>query len=229
MTTFRICTSIIIAPYEPAALKRLMGRYATRENEVDNLLRAEVFVDLYSVVATRHQGQRRKLFDQEARAALLIRTRQSPCTTSARRWRGRRRASRWATRPRFPEQDKARVKGYNRDDCASTLALQEWLEAVRSELVAEGTTIDRQPAESSRAKRGFDDWQQRVAALVDRLMAGVPDDATERTAEQQARWLLAFLLDWHGREKKAVWWEYFQAARSCRPKICCASAQGSRG
>jgi predicted RecB family nuclease len=33
------------APYEPAALKRLMGRYATREDEVDNLLRAVVFVD----------------------------------------------------------------------------------------------------------------------------------------------------------------------------------------
>ncbi|WFU79107.1 TM0106 family RecB-like putative nuclease [Bradyrhizobium sp. CIAT3101] len=38
------------APYEPAALKRLMGRYATRENEVDDLLRAEIFVDLLSVV-----------------------------------------------------------------------------------------------------------------------------------------------------------------------------------
>jgi uncharacterized protein len=28
------------APYEPAALKRLMGRYATRENEIDRMLRA---------------------------------------------------------------------------------------------------------------------------------------------------------------------------------------------
>ena len=37
------------APYEPAALKRLMGRYATREREVDELLRAEAFVDLYRV------------------------------------------------------------------------------------------------------------------------------------------------------------------------------------
>src|SRR5262249_54023776 len=37
------------APYEPAALKRLMGRYATRENELDQLLGAEVFADLYSV------------------------------------------------------------------------------------------------------------------------------------------------------------------------------------
>lgn len=38
------------APYEPAALKRLMGRYASRENEIDQMLRAGVFVDLYAVV-----------------------------------------------------------------------------------------------------------------------------------------------------------------------------------
>jgi predicted RecB family nuclease len=38
------------APYEPAAMKRLMGRYATPENEVDNLLRAEIFVNLFAVV-----------------------------------------------------------------------------------------------------------------------------------------------------------------------------------
>ncbi len=38
------------APYEPAALKRLMGRYGTREDDVDRMLRAHLFVDLYSVV-----------------------------------------------------------------------------------------------------------------------------------------------------------------------------------
>ena len=38
------------APYEPSALKRLMGRYATREEEVDRMLRAGLFVDLYRVV-----------------------------------------------------------------------------------------------------------------------------------------------------------------------------------
>ncbi len=36
-------------PYEPAALKRLMGKYATRENEIDTMLRAELFIDLYSI------------------------------------------------------------------------------------------------------------------------------------------------------------------------------------
>src|ERR1035441_472910 len=38
------------AKYEVSALRRLMGRYGTREDEVDNLLRNEVFVDLYQVV-----------------------------------------------------------------------------------------------------------------------------------------------------------------------------------
>ena len=38
------------ASYEPAALKRLMGRYATREEEVDYLLRSRRFIDLFAVV-----------------------------------------------------------------------------------------------------------------------------------------------------------------------------------
>jgi predicted RecB family nuclease len=38
------------APYEPGALKRLMGRYASREEEIDRMLRAKLFVDLYAIV-----------------------------------------------------------------------------------------------------------------------------------------------------------------------------------
>jgi hypothetical protein len=38
------------APYEPAALKGLMERYATREEEIDQMLRAGLFVDLYQIV-----------------------------------------------------------------------------------------------------------------------------------------------------------------------------------
>ena len=38
------------AAYETSALKRLMAEHATREDELDDLLRREVFVDLYQVV-----------------------------------------------------------------------------------------------------------------------------------------------------------------------------------
>ena len=46
------------APYEPAALKRLMGRYATREEETRPMLRAKIFVDLYQIVRHGHARQR---------------------------------------------------------------------------------------------------------------------------------------------------------------------------
>src|SRR5262249_37269273 len=35
--------------YEPATLKNLMGLHATREDEIDRLLRAEAFVDLHRI------------------------------------------------------------------------------------------------------------------------------------------------------------------------------------
>ena len=39
----------------------------------------------------------------------------------------------------------------------------------------------------------------------------MPGSAGRRgTREQQARWLLAYLLDWHRREDKAGWWEYYR-------------------
>ncbi len=38
------------APYEPSAFKRMMGRHATRERELDVMLRSGRFVDLYGVV-----------------------------------------------------------------------------------------------------------------------------------------------------------------------------------
>lgn len=37
------------SPYEPIALKRLMGRYGTRGPELDRLLRAERFIDLHAI------------------------------------------------------------------------------------------------------------------------------------------------------------------------------------
>src|SRR5690606_39451823 len=38
------------ASYEVAAMRRLMGKHVTREQEIDDLLRNHVFVDLYKVV-----------------------------------------------------------------------------------------------------------------------------------------------------------------------------------
>jgi predicted RecB family nuclease len=197
------------APYEPAAIKRLMGRYATRENDVDNLLRAERFVDLYAVVrhAIRASVESYSIKKLEPlygfeRAVPLEDVRGVMARTQAR--------LELADAGNIPESDKAAICRYNRDDCASTQGLRDWLELLRAGLIQDGASIDRPAIPEPEISPELDAWQKKVAALAARLTDGVPDDAIERTPEQQARWLLASMLDFHGRENKAVWWEYFR-------------------
>jgi hypothetical protein len=45
----------------------------------------------------------------------------------------------------------------------------------------------------------------RINPVIEKLTADIPADLEERTAEQQGRWILANVLDWHRREDKAVW------------------------
>ena len=58
------------AAYEKSTLLRLAGRYGVGENDVDDLLRNGVLVDLYPVGAQEHSGRHRELQHQVARAAV---------------------------------------------------------------------------------------------------------------------------------------------------------------
>src|SRR5262249_6576761 len=97
-------------------------------------------------------------------------------------------------------------------DCLSAWRLRDWLEQVRSELIAAGATIERPAPRTGEAGEDLSAWQQKIAALVERLTHDVPLDPAERAHDQQARWLLAHILDYHRREDKAAWWEYFRLA-----------------
>lgn len=197
------------APYEPAALKRLMGRYATRETEVDNLLRGEVFVDLYAVV--RHAIRASvESYSIKKLEPLYSFTRSVPLDDVGAVLARTQARLEMADAAGIPDADKAAIKGYNKDDCASTRGLRDWLEVLRAKLIEEGLSINRPAASTAEIRPELDAWQKRVAAVSTSLTEGIPDDIDERTVEQQARWLLASMLDWHGREKKAVWWEYFR-------------------
>lgn len=202
------------APYEPAALKRLMGRYATRENQIDRLLRAGVFVDLYAVVrhAIRASVESYSIKKLEplygfARAQDLAEAGKIMAKVQA--------CLELGDASGVTDADRAAVNGYNKDDCLSAGALRDWLEVLRAEAVKSGAAIPRPEPKSGDASEELTDWQKKIAALIERLTHEVPVDVVERTPEQHARWLLAYILDWHRREEKAAWWEYFRlAARS---------------
>lgn len=44
--------------------------------------------------------------------------------------------------------------------------------------------------------------------MVAQPTQGISLDPAQRTPEEQARWLLAYILDWHRREEKTAWWEW---------------------
>ena len=196
-------------PYERSALTRLMGRYATREEELDHILRAKCLVDLLTVT---RQGVRvgvesysikklEPLYDFQRDAALpdanialtKLQTRLELCDIEA-----------------IDDADRAVVQRYNQDDCASTLGLRDWLEQRRAEAIEGGAAIDRPQAGDDHATEDVTAWLALITPLVEALTDGVPPDETERDPEQHARWLLANLLDFHRREDKACWWEYFR-------------------
>jgi len=56
----------------------------------------------------------------------------------------------------------------------------------------------------------LDEALNRARKLAARLIEGIPADRAERSKAQQAQWILAQLLEWHRREDKAIWWEYFR-------------------
>lgn len=197
------------APYEPAALKRLMGRHVTRERELDAMLRAGRFVDLFGVTrqALRAGVERYSIKNLEPlydfrRAVDLAEA--NRCLSYVEQ------ALELGSPDAVSPQIREVVEGYNRDDCQSALRLREWLDARRASLIARGVDVPRQPLASGDAPESVDERARRVEALRARLLEGIPESKADRSAVQQGRWLLAYMLDYHRREQKSTWWEYFR-------------------
>ncbi len=102
------------------------------------------------------------------------------------------------------------VEAYNREDCESTLYLQRWLEGLRSALIAEGKVIPRPEPKSEGPNELATKWILRVVAIRERLLQGLPPDPEPRAPGEGARQLLADVVDWHRRDAKPAWREYFR-------------------
>jgi predicted RecB family nuclease len=173
------------APYEPAALRRLMGRYASRGEEIDRMLRGKLFVDLYAVVrhALRagiesYSIKQLEQFYRFEREADLADANRALASVQACLELGETQA--------VGEGEKAVVQAYNQDDCVSTRWLRDWLESIRSDLVAKGAEIARPLPGDAEPTEAVSDWQKKIDALSERLTNGVPADAAARTGEDQA-------------------------------------------
>lgn len=192
------------AAYETTALRRLMGFYGTREYELDDLLRNQCFVDLYAVVRqtlriSQPSYSLKKLepFYGMQRATDVRRGDDSIVMFES-----------WVAGGNDAILDD--IERYNADDCRSTNLLHRWLLARRKEaeqrygrtLVWRETTPVAPPEDEGRSE------------LAARLLEGIAAPASLRDLrasgdDTRARWLLGHLLDYHAREAKPAFWQYY--------------------
>lgn len=192
--------------YERTALKSLMGRHGTREDEVDALLRGEVLVDLLTVT---RQGLRlsKPSYSIKQVEAFYMDARDEQVTDAG------------DSILRFEEWLQTgegslleAIEAYNQADCLSTLKLHRWLLERRDEAERSfATTIPWRPAPepyapSPQAAQARDDAAQLANALSD----DIDENVNLMSGEQRGRWLMAQLLHYHRREDKPVWWAYFE-------------------
>src|SRR5690606_18237350 len=195
--------------YETGALKRLAGKYGTCEEEVDRLLRGQRFVDLHSITrqALRAGVETYSLKELEQFHGFIRQLELREASSQLRLLEGLLERNNVAA---ITDETKQAVEQYNKEDCLSTRELRGWLEQLRSEQIRSGSDIPRPPLEEGTPSEGLTEYQEKIKPVFDALIAGIPVDRVERTEEQQARWLLAHMLDWYRREKKTLWWEYFR-------------------
>jgi predicted RecB family nuclease len=195
--------------YEVTAVRRLMGKYGVCEDEIDGMLRGCVFVDLFKVV-------RQGLLIGEPSYSLkyvehLYRGHREGDVASAgesmvyyQRWLVAQDGDTPATSTILRQ-----IRDYNEQDCRSTAELAEWLR----ERQHEAGIAPRSPAEGAAPSDELvpeTDLQRRRALTQEMLRElpeerpGGPDGERRRITE-----LLAFLLEFHRREEKPIWWHRF--------------------
>jgi predicted RecB family nuclease len=198
----RVCPDMHVyhyAAYEPSTLARLMGTHATREEEIDEFLRGEVFVDLLQVV---RQGMRAGVESYSLKAVeKLFFTRRADVSSGNEaviefeRW--------------LDDRDAARldaIAAYNEEDCLAALELRDWSLARRPEAEREhAVSIPFLSPPEGRPAPERDEAPAETAQLRDALLASASDG--------DGRALCARLLEYHRREARPGWWWYFRRLR----------------
>ncbi len=170
------------AAYETTAFKRLMGRYATRESELDGRSgRGD------SSTSAVHQGLRAGIerYSIKNLEALYGFERVVPLEDAGPALRSFGYSLAIGAAGSLDPKARRTVEDYNRDDCVSTLRLRDWLEALRNDARAgrhdSGTTCPRaaRPVGGSQreagARRGDSPatpWRNRCRAEHRRSGAG---------------------------------------------------------
>lgn len=194
------------APYERAALTRLAGRYGTREKEVDDLLRAGVLVDLFSVVRQSLRISKGSYSLKQLEAFYWGGTRSAGEDEVGDALSSVVEYENWLRTGDDDILDS--IARYNEQDCRSTLALHEWLEERRVEAVSRGDAV-------TRPEERVEELDEEAAQDEARRRAELSAQEAEENAlagelREAGLSLAAACVGWHRREARPQWWEFFR-------------------
>lgn len=191
------------ANYEIAACRKLMSRYGVCEHEVDQLLRNEVFVDLYKIV----------------KSGLLIGESKYSIKNVERLYRGKRQTEvgtggdsvivyeHWRQHPDGAAWQTSKIlkdiRDYNIDDCNSTQELVTWLRERQAEhgigYLGRTEVVEPDVPEAITERTKLRD------RLLDQALSTQDTDAITASVTENLAWSLEF----HRRESKPVFWRLF--------------------
>ncbi|MDP1604230.1 MAG: TM0106 family RecB-like putative nuclease [Legionella sp.] len=192
------------ANYEIAACRKLMGRYGTCEFEVDQLLRNDVFIDLYKIV-------KECLLLGEPRYSIknvehLYRAKRNTNVGSGsdsvvvyEQWKENPDGETWRTSSLLKG-----IRDYNEDDCNSTQELVEWLRLRQKE---HGITY--LGAKEIIAPEVSHENDERIRLQNRLLEKSLQYEAQGLSLESLASAMLAWSIEFHRREAKPVFWRLF--------------------
>ena len=194
------------ASYEESALKRLASLHATREVEVDELLRQEVLVDLYKVV---REGIR---ISEDSYSIKAVERFYRPARAGDVKDAG----ASIVAYERWRETGEAQllrdIEAYNRDDVESTRQLRDWLLSLRPAGMpwkpagSAAAGEERAEGEPTRAQKA----EARLVPYRERLVDALPANTAQWTTGQRVSELTWQLLDFHRRAAKPAWWAMYE-------------------
>ena len=179
------------APYERTALQRLMGEYGTREDALDDLLRGDVLVDLYRVT---RQALRASIPGYSIKNVEELYGFERTADVSG----GSAAVAAFEEYLEIGEPSLLEgIRVYNEEDCVSLQELHRWLHSLRPPELAWRAPPEERKEPTEDAQSHIDERERVRRELLDGAGEGSP------------RWLLAQLLEFHRREARPQWWEYF--------------------
>lgn len=200
------------ASYEITACRKLMQRHGVCEKEVDQLLRNEVFVDLYQMVKNalllgepRYSIKNVEHLYRPKRATDVANGGDSVVVYE--RWRTEFRSASPGLIPNRDawknSKDLSDIRDYNKDDCDSTQELVVWLrEQQAKHQIAYTGKLEIVEAPAS-------DALTNLIALRDALLAKAKTENEAALGSGKVTETLAWLLEFHRRESKPVFWRLF--------------------